>query len=110
MMENDYRNNKSRRSFGRTDKVMCKLYISKGAEKLLISQPAVTQSIKTLEGELGGTLFIRTPKGVILTTEGLELYNYIEEGMKYFINGTNKFMSMKELNTGVINIGCTSIY
>lgn len=82
--------------------------ISKGAEKLLISQPAVTQSIKTLEGELGGTLFIRTPKGVILTTEGLELYNYIEEGMKYFINGTNKFMSMKELNTGVINIGCTS--
>ena len=28
--------------------------------------------------------------------------------MKYFINGTNKFMSMKELETGVINIGCTS--
>ena len=82
--------------------------ISKGAEKLLISQPAVTQSIKTLEDQIGGTLFIRTPKGVILTTEGLELYNYIEEGMKYFINGTNKFMSMKELDTGIINIGATS--
>lgn len=82
--------------------------ISKGAEKLMISQPAVTQSIKTLEGELGGTLFIRTPKGVTLTTEGIELYNYIDEGMKYFINGTNKFMSMKKLETGNINIGCTS--
>ena len=82
--------------------------ISKGAEKLLISQPAVTASIKTLENELGGTLFIRTPKGVILTNEGLELYNYITEGMKYFINGANKFMSMKNLESGTINIGCTS--
>ena len=64
--------------------------ISKGAEKLMISQPAVTQSIKTLEGEVGGELFIRTPKGVILTNEGEILYNYIKEGMSYFINGSNK--------------------
>ena len=55
--------------------------ISKGAEKLMISQPAVTQSIQTLERELGGKLFIRTPKGVILTNEGLELYNYIKEAV-----------------------------
>lgn len=83
--------------------------ISKGAEKLMISQPAVTQSIKTLEGELGGQLFIRTPKGVILTNEGQILYNYIKEGMSYFINGSNKFSSLKNLETGVINIGATTI-
>lgn len=83
--------------------------ISKGAEKLLISQPAVTQSIKTLEAELGGQLFIRTPKGVILTNEGQILYNYISEGMRYFINGSNKFTSLKELNSGAINIGATTI-
>lgn len=82
--------------------------ISKGANKLMISQPAVTQSIKTLEDELGGKLFIRTPKGVILTNEGQELYNYIKEGMNYFINGTNKFMSLKELESGVLNIGSTT--
>jgi len=82
--------------------------ISKGAEKLMISQPAVTQSIKTLEDELNGKLFIRTPKGVILTNEGQELYNYIKEGMNYFINGTNKFMSLRELESGVINIGSTT--
>ena len=57
--------------------------ISKGANKLMISQPAVTQSIKTLEDELGGKLFIRTPKGVILTNEGQELYNYIKEYTNY---------------------------
>lgn len=83
--------------------------ISKGAEKLMISQPAVTQSIRTLEEQLGGKLFIRTPKGVLLTNEGTELYKYIKEGMAYFINGTNKFMSLKSLDTGVINIGSTSI-
>lgn len=83
--------------------------ISKGAEKLMISQPAVTQSIKTLEGELGGQLFIRTPKGVILTNEGEILYNYIKEGMSYFINGSNKFTSLKNLESGVINIGATTI-
>lgn len=82
--------------------------ISKGAEKLMISQPAVTQSIKTLEDELGGKLFIRTPKGVVLTNEGAELYKYIKEGMSYFINGTNKFMSLKQLDSGVINIGAST--
>ena len=71
--------------------------ISKGAEKLLISQPAVTQSIKTLEAELGGQLFIRTPKGVVLTNEGEILYNYISEGMKYFINGTSDNHSLRLL-------------
>ena len=56
--------------------------ISKGAEKLMISQPAVTQSIKTLEEQLGGKLFTRTPKGVVLTYEGEQLFIYIKEGMK----------------------------
>lgn len=82
--------------------------ISKGAKNLMISQPAVTQSIQTLENELGGKLFIRTPKGVILTNEGKELYSYIKDGMTYFINGTNKFMSLKTLDYGFLNIGATT--
>lgn len=83
--------------------------ISKGAEELMISQPAVTQSIKTLEDQLGGILFTRTPKGVVLTNEGQELYNFIKEGMNYFINGTNKFKSLKNLDSGVIKIGASTV-
>lgn len=82
--------------------------ISKGAMKLMISQPAVTQSIKTLEEQLGGKLFIRTPKGVVLTNEGKELFTYIKEGMTYFVNGTNKFTSLRNLEEGIINIGATT--
>ena len=51
--------------------------ITKASKELCISQPAVTQSIRTLEEQLGGKLFIRTPKGVVLTNEGEILYNYI---------------------------------
>lgn len=82
--------------------------ISKGAEELMISQPAVTQSIKMLEGQLGVTLFIRTKKGVLLTDEGNELYNYVKEGMSYFVNGYNIVSSLKNLNSGVLKIGAST--
>lgn len=82
--------------------------ISKGAEVLMISQPAVTQSIKNLENQLNTTLFIRTKKGIVLTPEGKELYNYIKEGMYYFINGTNKLEELKNLKTGTIKIGAST--
>lgn len=82
--------------------------ISKGAEELMISQPAVTQSIKMLEGQLGVTLFVRTKKGVILTDEGNELYKYVKEGMSYFVNGYNTVSSLKNLNSGVLKIGAST--
>ena len=50
--------------------------ISKAADKLLISQPAVSYQIKVLEEQLGITLFVRTKKGVTLTDEGKILYLY----------------------------------
>jgi len=83
--------------------------ISKAAESLHISQPAVTQSIHTLENNLGGILFIRTPKGVILTDEGKELYSFIKEGINYFNNGINKFMSLKKLDSGTLKIGSSAV-
>lgn len=82
--------------------------ISKGAEALSISQPAVTQAIHNLEGQLDTTLFIRTKKGIVLTKEGEELYSYIKEGMNYFINGTNKLYNLKNLDEGVIKIGAST--
>lgn len=83
--------------------------ISKGAECLSISQPAVTQAIHNLEGQLDTTLFIRTKKGIVLTNEGEELYSYIKEGMSYFLNGTNKIYNLKNLESGVIKIGASTV-
>lgn len=82
--------------------------ISKGAAELMISQPAVTQSIKMLEGQLGVSLFVRTKKGVILTDEGRELYSYVKEGMNYLINGYNRVISLEKLDSGILKIGASS--
>ena len=52
--------------------------LTKASKKLYISQPAVTQGIKKLEEQLGGSLFHRTPKGVVLTDQGKSLYSFIK--------------------------------
>lgn len=82
--------------------------ITKASSVLMISQPAVSQGIQNLESALNTTLFIRTKKGVILTSEGEELYKYIKEGMSYFINGTNKINELKNLDSGILRIGAST--
>jgi len=82
--------------------------ISKAAEELLISQPAVTWQIKSLEDQLGITLFIRTKKGVILTDEGKVLFNYVKNGVESFINGENALTNLKNLDYGIIRIGAST--
>lgn len=82
--------------------------ISKAAEVLLISQPAVTWQIKSLEEQLGLTLFIRTKKGVTLTDEGKVLFEYVKKGIEAFTNGENALTNLKNLNSGVIRIGAST--
>ena len=53
--------------------------ISKAAEAMYISQSAITQSIQKLENMLGGKVFYRNKRGVELTEEGENIYNYIKE-------------------------------
>ena len=57
--------------------------ITKAAEESNISQPAISKSIKNLEEQLGGQLFVRTKRGVILTEEGYEFYIYIKQAIEY---------------------------
>ena len=77
---------------------------SKAAEQLYISQPAITQSIKKLEEALDGTLFYRNTKGIILTEEGKNLYNFIEESIETLDNAQERFKQYKNLEKGKIVI------
>lgn len=79
--------------------------ITKASEELNISQPAISKSIKSLEEQLGGNLFIRTKKGVILTEEGKEFYKYIKHAIEYINNAENKFTDLINLECGCIKIG-----
>lgn len=82
--------------------------ISKTAEILLISQPAVSYQIKALEETLGITLFVRTKKGVSLTEEGEILFTYIKKGVEAFTNGENALTNLKNLDYGNIRIGSSA--
>jgi len=82
--------------------------ITKAANKLMISQPAVTKQIKTLEDQLGGQLFIRTKRGVILTENGQNIYNHIKQGMICFESAELEFSNLKKLETGTIKIGIST--
>lgn len=44
--------------------------ISKAATQLYVAQPSLSYQISTLEGELGGKLFDRLPRGIQLTAAG----------------------------------------
>ena len=82
--------------------------ITKASEELNISQPAISKSIKNLEEQLGGNLFVRTKRGVILTEEGKEFYSYIKQAIEYINNAENKFTELVNLETGCIKIGVSA--
>lgn len=53
--------------------------ISKAADVLLISQPALTRSLKKLEEELEVELFFRTKNKIILNENGKLAYQYAKK-------------------------------
>ncbi len=50
--------------------------LSKAAERVFISQPALTRSIKNLEDIVGAVLLERRPRGMVPTPAGDALYRY----------------------------------
>lgn len=82
--------------------------ITKASEELNISQPAISKSIKNLEEQLGGQLFFRTKRGVVLTEEGKEFYFYIKQAIEYINNAEHKFTDLIHLETGCIKIGVST--
>lgn len=82
--------------------------ISKAANQLYISQPAISKSISKLEAELGTALFSRSSKGVTLTEEGQVLYEYVERAFDSLNMGEENLKNYKELGIGHIRIGVST--
>ena len=83
-------------------------HMTKASEELHISQPAISQSIKKLEEQLGGTLFLRSNKGMQLTEEGKMFFEYVKGALELINNAENEFTSFKDLSKGKIKIGCST--
>lgn len=83
-------------------------HMTKASEELCISQPAISQSIKKLEEQLGGVLFLRSNKGMELTEEGKMFFEYVKGALELIQNAENEFTSFKNLSKGEIKIGCST--
>ena len=74
--------------------------VSKAAEKLHMTQPAVTRSVQRLEEELGCTFFDRTKNSVVLNDDGRVVISYaknvlreasaMREGIQSYLENKNK--------------------
>lgn len=89
-------------------KVAKNKHMTKASEELHISQPSISQSIKKLEDELGGTLFLRSNKGMELTSEGKMFFEYVKGALELINNAENEFTSFKDLSKGEIKIGVST--
>ena len=81
--------------------------ITAAAQALYISQSAVSQSIKQLEGDLQTRLFARNSRGVTLTADGRMLYEYVRSAMGLLETGEEKLSQTRELQMGQLTIGAS---
>ncbi len=81
--------------------------ISKAAEVLNVSQPAISQHIKTLEDQTGFKLFSRSKKGVKLTNEAHEIYSYCKSIFANVESINHTLQNITDLDTGTLRIGAS---
>lgn len=81
--------------------------ISRAANEMLISQPAISKSIKTLENQINAKLFIRKRDGVELTEAGIKLYKKIKDAIELIKSAEEDVKSLTNINEGIINIGAS---
>lgn len=80
------------------------LNITTAAERLYITQPALTYRIKSMEKELETDLLIRTPKGVVFTSEGHLAVQFAKETLKRYRQLKEDISSMREEVKGFVNV------
>lgn len=81
--------------------------ISAGAERLHVSQPAVTREIRELEDRLGMMLFDRLPRGVALTEGGKLLYEYASRIFTLADAAEKELAELAGLGSGHMKIGAS---
>ena len=83
-------------------------HFAKAADKLYISQPALSKRIKALEDELGVPLFNRMGNHTFLTIHG-EAFRPFAENMVATCNSAKEYIhQIENMEHGVLNFGATN--
>lgn len=82
--------------------------ISRAANELFISQPAISKAVSKLEANLDTQLFIRSSRGVSLTEEGKLLYEHLTNAFDSIDLAEEQIKKGKLLGIGQIRFGVSS--
>ena len=79
--------------------------VGKAAQVLHLTQPAVSQALQKLEGELGTQLFVRRHKQLIPTSAGKHLFSVVDPFMKELQTCLTHLDHSREQPCGELRIG-----
>lgn len=79
--------------------------LTRASRRLHTSQPAVSAHIKALEDELGVSLFFRTPKGMVLTADGMKLREHTGNVLSSVAEMEREAGQMRGVLRGTLRIG-----
>ncbi len=81
--------------------------ISKAAEQLFVSQPAVSMQIKALEDQYGVRLFVKKKRKIELTLAGRRLYHVTEQLFDIVRDAEKVLLQHSTLAPDILKIGST---
>lgn len=79
--------------------------ISQAAKRLNMAQPPLSQQLKQLEDELGVTLFERHTRKLIITEEGMLLYQRAKEIIELITGTIEEVKELSQGTRGTLSIG-----
>jgi len=81
----------------------------KAAERLFVSQPALSQKLQNLERILGTELFVRSQKGLTITASGEIVLQYAKEMEMTYQQMTEKLLISKSGVSGTLKLAVSSV-
>ena len=84
--------------------------ITVAADYLYMTQPALTYRLKCIEEEAGAKLFLRTPKGVVLTPQGEVMVDYAQRMLAELRRTQLCLGGMKDVMQGKLELGVASSF
>ncbi|MEL4358637.1 MULTISPECIES: LysR substrate-binding domain-containing protein [unclassified Luteococcus] len=89
------------------DAVAGTCHFGRAAERLHLAQPALSQSIRRLESELGVALFTRTTRQVCLTAAGESFHSDVRRLLADLDRSVERARNISEGSQGLLRIGFT---
>ncbi|MDC0773878.1 LysR family transcriptional regulator [Streptomyces sp. HD] len=84
------------------------LHFTRAAERLYVSQPALSKQVRALERQLGVELFRRAPQGVTLTEAGVALLPHARRVLEAWSEGSGALEAARAAARGTLVVGMST--